>query len=262
MKHAPKHEPATGEKENLWRESHRVTSYERDIHGMLSIQSVGNMLQEAAGNHANSRGFGVEDLMRQQETWVLARLKIQMRHFAQWGDNLQIATWVENIEHFFAERHFQIMREDQPVALAVSTWAVIDLQRRRPKRVDTYASQMPTIPGKFALKEKLRKLPEAAGEGCPCKRRVHFSELDVLRHVNNVRYFDWVLDTYPMEHRENFIPDSLEINFLAEAHLNEEICLYTRPADQDQKTFIHAALRESDSQEVIRARVIWRPIFK
>lgn len=247
---------------NLWKEQHTVKSYERDVHGLLNIQTVGNILQEAAGNHANSRGFGVEDLMQQKETWVLARLKIQMHHSAQWGDALNIETWVENIEHFFAERHFAIKRDGHAVAAAVSNWAVIDLERRRPKRVDTYADMMPTIPGKFGIEEKLRKLPDAAGEGCPNIRRVRFSELDILRHVNNVRYFDWVLDAYGKNHRENFVVDSFEINFLAEAHLDEDICIYTRPEDDEETTFNHSAIRKNDNREIIRARVIWRPIFK
>ena len=49
--------------------------------------------------------------------------------------------------------------------------------------------------------------------------RVKVSDLDVNLHTNNVRYLKWVSDTYDLDFVMNNVPQSAEINYLAESIL-------------------------------------------
>ena len=242
----------------LWTEKHRVKSHERDIHGKLSIQSIGNIFQEAAGNHANYRGFGVADLEENNETWVLARLKIQNENPAYWGENLTVETWVPNLASSLAERHFSLFNTDRGIAKAISYWAVIDITRRRPKRLQQYADKMPLIPEKKALSGPLKPVPAIQTPQDSGEYTVRYSDLDVLRHVNNVKYFDWFLDQYSLDFRDRYDISAFEINFLTEAQKDDPIQLFCALAQNNPVEYLHSAVRKTDNKPVVRAKITWQ----
>ena len=57
--------------------------------------------------------------------------------------------------------------------------------------------------------------------------RVKISDLDVNLHTNNVRYLKWGCDTYSLEFVMKNVPQSAEINYLAESIYDEEIMIRT-----------------------------------
>ena len=70
-----------------------MRAYEADERGRASILTVCNYLQEAAGNHAFHLNLAVDQLLKQDLTWVLARLHVRMNSYPRWRDELAITTW-------------------------------------------------------------------------------------------------------------------------------------------------------------------------
>ena len=103
------------------------------------------------------------------------------------------------------------------------------------------------------------KLSELPGEGLlSSKFRVKISDLDINLHTNNVKYLNWVNDTYDLNFIMHHLPCSAEINYLAESKFNEEIVIRTLKEASSNHFFSHSVLRTSDNKELCRIRLEWK----
>jgi len=87
---------------------------------------------------------------------------------------------------------------------------------------------------------------------------VRFSDLDIVGHVNNVKYMEWCVDAALPDGIKTRAIEEFEINFLHEALLGDHVVL---KGVADVVSLGNAlrisAIREEDGQEVIRARIVW-----
>ena len=70
----------------------RVKTYDTYPNGKLSIPSLLNFLQEAAGLHAIKLKFGMDDLNARNETWVLSRMRVEIDRWPEKGDDIVVET--------------------------------------------------------------------------------------------------------------------------------------------------------------------------
>lgn len=98
--------------------------------------------------------------------------------------------------------------------------------------------------------------PEAYHELPPFS--VRFSDLDWYHHVNNMKYLEWILDSYPWEHHQRLQIASFEINFLSETHYGDEVSLRTQRLEGRTPCFLHSLYRKKDGQEVCIACIAWQ----
>jgi acyl-ACP thioesterase len=74
-----------------------------------------------------------------------------------------------------------------------------------------------------AIEEALEKLRSLKNPDATFTHKVVFSELDQNAHVNNGRYINWLMDTFPTEfHRTNRV-QSMQLNYLAEVFPDQEL---------------------------------------
>jgi hypothetical protein len=68
---------------NIWKETYQIRSYEVDCHHRLSVLSIFNFMQEAASRHAEALGVSIQQLLSENYTWLLSRLKIKIESIEQ-----------------------------------------------------------------------------------------------------------------------------------------------------------------------------------
>ena len=51
----------------------------------------------------------------------------------------------------------------------------------------------PSVPGKEEMETNTRKVPEMEGGTDRAQFDVHFSDIDINRHVNAAKYLQWIL---------------------------------------------------------------------
>jgi medium-chain acyl-[acyl-carrier-protein] hydrolase len=90
--------------------------------------------------------------------------------------------------------------------------------------------------------------------------RVKISDLDVNLHTNNVRYLQWINDTYDLDFVMKNVPQSAEINYLSESLFNEEIFIQTAADINNEGFYKHSVLRSADNKELCRIRLGWNAI--
>jgi medium-chain acyl-[acyl-carrier-protein] hydrolase len=243
----------------IWTEPFTVRVFEIDAHGTLSVRSLCDYLQEAAGNHARDLGAGVDALRDRGLTWVLSRIRVRITRLPGAGERLEIRTWHSGLDRLFSLRDFSLLDAgEKPIVTAVSAWVMLDLRARRPVRPATEFTPPDTsgIPRVFAA--ELDKLPGCEGAREGTRISVRWSDLDVNRHVNNSRYAEWVAEGASSVLRDGEKLAALDLDYLAETLYPDSVEVRSRRETSGSRRVDHTNERASDNVETVRARTEWR----
>ena len=247
----------------VWTERHAIRASEMDFRGHLSVRALCELLQEAAGNHAQALGVGVDQLIPQGWTWVLREWQFEMDAWPRWRDEVVIETWPSGLNETVATRDFRLLGGDgRALGRATSRWMVVDFRRRRPVRMPD-AVRAIRRPERSVLAADT--LPRAGSHDAPelaVDYRVRFSDLDINEHVNNVSYVEWVLETVPREVLRGATLAAMTIAFRAECR-SEATVTVERRADAERSApgrpaFLHRVLEKEGARELAAARSLWR----
>jgi medium-chain acyl-[acyl-carrier-protein] hydrolase len=239
----------------VWSETFRVRASEVDAGGHASVEAICDWLQEAAGNHAASLGWAVDDLLPRGLTWVLVRLRLELHRVPAWKETVEVTTWPSGVDRAWALRDFRLRDGDgRDIGSAGTAWAILDLASRRPVPPPSEVTDAAVgTPGRL-FEGPIERLPEPAG--APPRRpiEVRFADLDMNRHANNVRVIGWVLQGLPDEVRPRRLA-RLDVEFRAEALLGD--ALVSEAVAAGDATFLHRVVRPADGKEIARARSSW-----
>jgi acyl-ACP thioesterase len=242
----------------FWTETLLVHSYDVDLGQRVSLETLCRYFQEAAWNHAEQLGVGYRRLEEQNRVWVLSRLLVKVQRAARWGETLLIRTWPRPAKSVFAMRDFELLDSaGAQVAAGTSGWLVLDARTRKPQRVDKLVSSFENMPDRRALAEDPEKLPQPDASASRVERPVHYSDLDVNRHVNGARYIGWLLDSYPLDFLRTHTATRLEVNYLGETLAGETVTLNSQGIAPGE--FLHSIATRAG--ETCRARLRWAEVL-
>ncbi len=239
-----------------WRDEYLVRSYESDATGHLAPASVLRYLQETAWNNARALGFALDPREGGPFAWVLSRLRLRMSRYPAWGERVSMETWPLGVDRMLALRDFRLVDAGGgECGRASSGWLIIDAARRRPRRPQ---QAMPVL-ATFAGPEPLLGVPgrlEAALP--PCEERalqVRYTDIDVNGHVNNVRYFEWVLDSVPSQRLAAARVREVEASFVSEALLGDSVSVRSVDGPSESR---HTVVDLEGGREICRLRLGWQ----
>lgn len=257
------------EQNGIWSEDLKIRAFMVDRHQEANLVAIQNIFQEVAGNHANFRRLGFEDMQAKGMAWVLNRLKINIFKFPKWTETVTVKTWVSQMQPF-SHRHFQMILPDSEadivtperdeaevtkgviLANAYSIWIPIDVVTKRPKRITNHDLTLNTISYDCEMPEKLTFANSEFDKSIlSSERQVYYSDLDMLGHVNNAKYVEWLIDDFFKENRSKK-PKILEINYLGEVFEGSTVQFFIQK--QDDMIF-YSLVNKEDGKEVVRAKL-------
>jgi acyl-ACP thioesterase len=240
---------------------YKIHVYEIGPDGKLSLFSFFNFLQDIAAEHAVKLRFGRDDLMKTNRFWVLSRILANITLWPEWEETIIVRTWPKGTDKIFALRDFEVFYPDgKHIASASSSWLVVDRTTKRIQRPDNLVTRFNSeIRVKNALERNAGKIEPVSSDGTAGDVfRVKISDLDLNLHTNNVKYIEWVTDTYHLDYRKNHLPVSVEVNYLAESRHDEEIFIRTISEGDNCSSYHHSIVRNSDKSELCRIRIAWK----
>lgn len=116
---------------------HRVRSYELDIMGHVNNAAYLNWLEQARLEAFQSLGWPLEALIARRWMTTVARIEIDYRREARFGDEIAISTALERVgDSSIALRHGMDRESEPPGRIAEARVVLVWLdQDRRPARV-------------------------------------------------------------------------------------------------------------------------------
>lgn len=239
----------------IWQEDHVVTASMVNTLRECKLDAICNILQEVAGRHANARKIGFFELEDQGLFWALSRLRLRIHRHPTWQETIKVHTWVHKMKGPISYRNFNLIDDqDNLIAAASTLWSAVDVQARRPARIS--ADDFPTLSDRVPSCGEPEKIKPPTKVDRETTYTVRYSDLDMVEHVNNVRYLTWLIDTYGrfnMEARPTF----LEINYLGETSLGDAVLLQKEKIDDTSNIFRHRILHAGKDSEVLRGYMEW-----
>jgi acyl-ACP thioesterase len=216
-----------------------------------------------AYHHAQELGFGYDQMKKRRSLWMLSRMKIRMFRHPAWNDKVLVETWPSGINKLFALRDFRVTdSEGVLLGVASSCWLIVQLDTHRPIRPGTEMERFSRIEyGDPVFDSPLEKIELPAEPASLGRHKVVFSDLDIIGHVNNVKYLEWCIDASMTENIIERRISEFEINFVHEALLGDHVLVSgsgeKAVSDIKELSKTLVATREEDGQELIRARIVW-----
>lgn len=180
----------------IYTEKFKIRANEVDNNGKITLPAISGLFQEIAGNHALLLNFDITDLHKQGLTWVLHRMDIEVIKLPNWRDEITIETWPAAGDTLRAYRNYRILDQDNnELVVSLSYWMMINLETRRPTRLSDeilntrLSDREHVLPVKT---DRIGKLDETAVHKDIAVRR---ADLDMNRHVNNVHFLEWMMET-------------------------------------------------------------------
>ena len=222
---------------DIWREKVSVRFKDVDRSGRLTLEGIFGFFQEAATSHAEDLGVGLSAIKKTGQAWVLSRFSLFVEYRPAYEDVVQISTWPRQWEKLFALRDYEIRdRNDRVIVRGRAGWLVLDIEKRRPLRVESLINSIPpnegidafprsgnsALPAGLEEKEKLEKITT---------RTACYSDVDYYGHVNNARYIQWMQDVTDMDILTRADQERLDINYLSEVKPGEIVELWMAPFD-------------------------------
>lgn len=185
-------------------EQHTVVCYESDSTQSLRPTAMLDWMQEAAGRSANTLGFGYDDLIGSNTTWVLARTHVRFNHYPKWREQVTLTTWHKGANRLFYLRDFTLHNaEGELLADATTSWVIIDVNTHRlvMARNSELAESAEKCVKEDAIAEPADKvsLPAGVEPRLIGTHKVCWSDIDYVGHANNVKYVVWALDALEAE---------------------------------------------------------------
>lgn len=243
----------------IYEEILHVNGFECDLNQKLKPAAFFQHLTEAATLHAAELGVGFDAMYARNLFWVHARMKIQFYRFPRVHDRIIIHTWPKTIQQkLFYIRDFEMLTENgERLAAATSAWLVMDAAARRmvpPKSLDF---DLPTA-DRAGLDEPLERIGLAqSGEEC-LRVRAGYSAVDMLGHVNNSRYVEWICDAVPMEMIAGRELDWLQVNYDREVRPGEEVAVTANPVPPDANLWALEGHNHSNGTRAFEAALRWK----
>ena len=235
---------------NTYREKYTIRSSEVAPDGKAKLQSICDLLQETAGNHALKLNFDISQLKEKNLTWMLHRLHVKMEKFPGWRDEITVKTWPSSGDTLRAYRDFIIMDErGEQIGQCLSYWLMINIETRRPVRMPEEVLKMAPADTQHVIEVRKNRIEFDEDTGGSKIFRVRRSDLDLNEHLNNVKYIEWALEALP----DNSKVSEIDIEFLAECTESDEIISEYAKSPADSKGYYHRIIRKSDEKVSARA---------
>ena len=200
--------------------------------GALNYTDLCNLIQLTAAEHADLGGISFTDMQKFNQAWVLSKMRIEIESLPQWRDKIIIKTWIVSLENSRSTRVLEVYKNQQKIISCETFWVVINTKIRRPENLALPHEHFEKYSEHFATKKRVTKIQIPNNSQNIGTHEVVFSDLDVVNHVNNVKYLEWCLDFVEPHLLLNYTFKSIEMNFLNELLLKDQVEILSIQTDE------------------------------
>lgn len=193
--------------------------------GYLKYTDLCNILQLTAGDHAEIGGISFTDMQEFHQAWVLSRMKLEIESLPKWKDVITVKTWIISLENSRSVRALEMYVNGKKIIGCETFWAVFNTKLRRPEPLALPHEHFEKYATAFSTAERVKKIDLPKEMKRVNERKVVLSDLDIVNHVNNVKYLEWCLDLVNFKSILKQDLKSFDMNFMKELVLGDTVSI-------------------------------------
>lgn len=236
-----------------------INYYEVDFRKELLITSLMNYFDDTVTKQSEDIDRGLDYMKDMGISWVLYKWDIDVNRYPMLREKIRVRTSACALMKFYAYRTFDVIdKDDNIICSAKSVWLLIDTNKRRAKRIteDMYSMYGITKEDNKPLIIKEVNLPEKYSYEKHFD--VRYSDIDTNRHVNNVKYVDWVIETIPLNIVLSCSLKNLNITYKKEAVYGETIKVCTEIKQEDNKYIALHEISNNEDKKLCIIQTVWK----
>ncbi len=243
----------TIDNDNVAYRDYYVRASDTDMFYHATVPFYFSAIQEMGGEHAAELGISIEDLQRERNwTWVITRTRVRFFGTSSWRDTVNLVTWPQQPYRLHCPRVVEGFLNNEKLFEAMTLWAVIDLERKRPVRPAEVMSDISPAPAdkyfidpeigkimKYTDAEKLREYPIYRPEP-------EYYDIDYNKHVNNVVYLRWIMEAMDEDILKAYRPSMIDVQWEHQTFSHDNIYGQTALTcdDGEKLSFVHRIMKE------------------
>ena len=201
-----------------------------DFQKRYPLHRLISRMVHVAGEHSNLNGYGINDLMKHNRTWVLNKLTLEFDYDVSVEVPLDITTGVITYSKLSTERALLLSQNDNLLIRGNSRWVALDVQTRRPVPLsEIFAPDVPMvkldditipdIPRQIVPKAVLSKLHTVY------THTISYSDLDINGHMNTSAWIRLAQDAVPLQRWQTGNLHRAHATFNREGLAGEEVTI-------------------------------------
>lgn len=239
-------------------QSFSVRWHETDQNLIATPSAILTYMQETANTQCETLGPSLQALRDEQGIgFVVSRLSMRVYSPIRVYDQLEVSTYINEPKGFRFLRGFEIRRNGEKVAEAVSLWVLLDLHthtfvRGNQIRFGIAFEEMPDL----GLPTHIRFPAET--EPSPLRYAVSYFDTDYNGHINNTHYPNLVC---------GFLPEiadrplsSLTLSYVTEARRGELLDAVTAKTEENGEDVFYVRTLHEDGRTNADARITLMPL--
>ena len=221
--------------------------------GKLKITELCNLLQLTAAEHSEIGGISYIDMQVFNQAWVLSRMRLEIVDLPKWKDTITVKTWICSLENSRSIRAIEVYVNDKKMVGAETFWAVFNTKTRRPEALQLPHEHFEKFKDNRATTAEVSKITVLENLEFVHSKKVYLSDLDMVNHVNNIKYLEWCLDLLDEKLILSNKIMSIDLNYLKELSISDEIIIETKKVD---KTIFFEIKKESKSVFLLKINTL------
>lgn len=237
---------------------YQIHYYEIDYKKRCLITSLLNYFQDLAILQSDLQGAGIDYLAEHQLAWVLYRWDVKVHRYPMYREKIKIRTYAYSFVKFYAFRKFEVADESgNIIASADTVWFLVNTDNKKPVKINSHMYQAYGVSFEENDPIEFDNLEEMTEAEIQHDYEVRYSDIDTNRHVNNVKYVDWALETIPLKTVGECDLVRLKAIYQREATYGNSVKVYTQIFPGDHKLICRHRIVGCGDKDLCQLETTW-----
>ncbi|MGE5942721.1 MAG: acyl-[acyl-carrier-protein] thioesterase [Flavobacteriales bacterium] len=244
--------------ENYFDKQFELRYFEMNKLGLATPTIILALLEETAADHSYSISHSLFELNKKNIGWVLVSGILQIDRYPSYKEKITIRTWLSSYSSIKGYRENIIIDEHHNIiAKAKGLWVFFDIEQRKPIPIFNDIKEKWSCYGEESITKNIKKKIEPIDVANHIKKfKVNKFDTDMNKHVNNIRYLQWVIESIPEDIIDNYSLHIIDGRFIAEAKYGDSVISLTN-INLEDNSFIHTIKIEGNDKVCATAKTFW-----
>lgn len=244
---------------NIYTKNYDINYSDVDPNLKCKISSILNFICDVGTNQSEVLGDTIEKLIEKDYVWVFYKYDVKMYSYPSYRDRISVTTEPFGFRKFYAYRKYLIKNEaGELIGEATALFFLISISRRRPVRIPKDEYTLYDVELEHENNYEMEEISAGNAEDNVKEFRVRYSDIDSNRHVNNVKYVEWAIESASPELLENYKIGRVKVIFEKECKFGDNVKVScTLVSEDENKSVTSHIITNDEGKELTKLEIEW-----
>ena len=245
----------------IYEKEYEINYYDTTYRLECKISSILNYFSDIGARQSEELGVGFEYLDERNFAWVFYKYNINFKRYPRYGEKIRVTTEASGFKKFYASRIYKIYDTNGEVIIeGEGIFLLMDTVRRRAVRIPTEQYAIYGVDSDSENHIEIDKIEKLKDTMYSENFKVRYSDIDSNRHVNNVKYVEWAIESIPVETEINYEINNIEVVFQKECSYGATVKSSAQVIENGDNLKILHRIEDNNGVELTAMISNWRKL--